>query len=239
MNETIILGAGELLSFLNQSSGIPLTITQTTTTNPMQFYLTIAISSIFTFYLLFQMLGTQIVGFFSKIVLKIFMRKSDIKNTIVIKHTFRDLFSTSMITQSTLEKIQKALIKFKGKPFNLILYTPGGEIFSATYISRMFSQYSGKIRSIIPTFAMSGGTLLALSTDEICMNDYSSLGAVDPQLGTMFKFGSARAWKEILKIKGKKAEDSSISMNMMGQQYTKSMKNQLTDLLKTKWIKKN
>ena len=83
---------------------------------------------------------------------------------------------------------------------------------------------------------MSGGTLLALSTNEIYMNDFSCLGCVDPQLGNLFKFGSARTWKEILKIKGKKADDQSIAFKYMGEQYTKSIRENIEQLLSDKVI---
>ncbi len=239
MNETMNEGIIALVSLLNQTNGIPLTITQTTTTNPYQFYLTLAMSGFFIFYFIIKLFGASIMSLVSKTMLRIFVRKNEIKNMMVIKHTSQDLFSASMIDRNTLESIQKALIKYNGKPFDLVLYTPGGEVFSATYISRMFQKYPGKIRSIVPTFAMSGGTLLALSTDEIYMNDYSCLGAVDPQLGNLFKFGSAKGWKEIVRIKGKKAEDNTISMKLMGEQYTKSIRENIKGLLKNKVDKKD
>ena len=239
MNETMNDGIIALVNLLNQTNGIPLTITSTNTTNPYQFYLTLLISSAFLFYFIISLFGKSIIGLISKTMLRIFIKKNEIKNMMVIKHTSQDLFSASMIDRKTLEQIQKALIKYNGKPFDLVLYTPGGEVFSATYISRMFQKYPGKIRSIVPTFAMSGGTLLALSTDEIHMNDYSCLGAVDPQLGNLFKFGSAKGWKEIVRIKGKKAEDNTISMKLMGEQYTKSIRENIKSLLKNKVDKKD
>ena len=76
---------------------------------------------------------------------------------------------------------------------------------------------------------MSGGTLLALSCDEIHMSDTACLGPVDPQLGSFFKFGSSNTWNKILKFKGKKAEDQSISLAHTGKQYTKSIKNYLME----------
>jgi ClpP class serine protease len=91
----------------------------------------------------------------------------------------------------------------------------------------MLKQYPGHIRTIIPMYSMSGGTLLALSTDELVMSPTSCLGPVDPQLGTLFKFGSAKSWDKILKFKGKKADDSSISLAYTGKQYTKSIRDHM------------
>jgi len=148
----------------------------------------------------------------------------------MIKHTQEALFGGSMIDQKTLIDISKALTKFKGKDFDLILHTPGGAIFPALFISRIFKQYPGKIRTIIPMYAMSGGTLLTLSTDEVFMSPTACLGPVDPQLGSLFKFGSAKSWDRILKFKGKKADDSSISMAFTGKQYTKTINNYLKEI---------
>jgi ClpP class serine protease len=224
----------ELINYLNESGGIPLSITNVTTTNPYQFYITTLIGGFMLIYIFGKTALTSIQTIYAKILLSNFKKKNRLGNLMVIKHTNSDLFSQAMINQNTLKDIQMKLIKFKGKPFDLILWTPGGEIFSATYISRMLKQYKGKIRSFIPIYSMSGGTMLALSTDEIYMNDSSCLGAVDPQLGNLFKFGSARSWKEIVKLKGKKAEDSSIAFKHIGEQYTKSIRENIRELLVNK-----
>lgn len=160
----------------------------------------------------------------------------------MIKHTTQGMFGGSMIDQTTLRKITQALAKFKGQDFDLILHTPGGEIFSALFISRILKNYPGKIRTIIPMYAMSGGTLLTLSTDEVYMSPTACLGPVDPQLGSLFKYGSAKSWDKILKFKGKKADDSSISMAFTGAQYTKTINNylkEITDFGMSKKDKKN
>lgn len=222
--------------FSNVSS-IPLEITQTT--NPYQFYLALILGSFAIFWVIGNVLGMKIKEGYAMLNLIYFRLKYKSNHLMIIKHTQNELFNPSMINQSTLRRVQDALIDFKGKPFDLILYTPGGEIFSATYISRMFKNYPGKIRSFIPVYSMSGGTFLALSTDEIYMNENSCLGAVDPQLGNLFKFGSARSWKEVLKVKKNKAEDSSISFKFIGEQYTKSMKESIRELLKGKVLQKD
>jgi ClpP class serine protease len=80
-------------------------------------------------------------------------------------------------------------------------------------------------------YAMSGGTLLALSTDEIEMSQTACMGPVDPQLGNLFKYGSAASWDHIVKYKGKKAEDQTISFAMIGRQYTQTIKNHLDKVM--------
>ena len=145
------------------------------------------------------------------------------RNVVLIKHTGSDLFSMSMIDQKCLRKISYIMNKLKGEDFDLVLHTPGGDIFSTLAISRLINQYPGKIRAIIPLYSMSGGSLLALSCKEILMTQNASTGPIDPQISSFFKFGSARAWEHIVKFKGKKADDQSVSFAMMGKQYTKSI----------------
>lgn len=227
----------EFLKYLNESgSGIPLQVIQTTQVNWVQFGLSIfiaALGSFFIFYLLFQNMKNIIVPVIMKIKLAS-IKKHSKRNILLIKHTERAMFSQSMIEQKTLAQVGTALAKFKGKDFDLILHTPGGDIFFTLFISRLLKAYPGNIRAIIPQYSMSGGTFLALSCDEIVMDNASCLGPVDPQLGSMFKFGSAKSWDKILKFKGKKAEDSSISMAYTGKQYTKTLASVVSSLIEDK-----
>lgn len=225
VNETIIQFV------IGNASAIPLEITQSTRTNWTQFVLTIAVSALAFFWLLGHYTGDIIGSGLSKIKIKIFKKRLGIKYLMIIKHTKSGLFDMSMINQRTMRDIQEALIKFKGNDFDLVLYTGGGEIFSSEFISRLFRNYQGKIRTFVPVYSMSGGTYLALSTDEIYMNDYACLGVLDPQMGNLFSYGSAKGWKEVLRLKKGKANDQSIIMNLMGKQYTKTMKENISELL--------
>lgn len=218
----------------DNATRIPLEVTQTTAQNGFQFWMNIVIAGFAMIYFVILMLAQVAKGGLAKIVLTIFKKVNKTNHLMVIKHTNREMFSQSMIDQNTMTEVQEALTKFNGKPFDLIMYTPGGDIFSAEYISRLFKQYPGKIRSFVPIYAMSGGTYLALSTNEIYMNDYASLGATDPQLGTMFSFGSAKGWQEVMRLKKGKANDQSIIMAMMGKQYTKTGKDNVNALLMDK-----
>jgi len=68
-------------------------------------------------------------------------------------------------------------------PIDLVLHTPGGLVLPATQIARAINRRKGKVTAIVPHYAMSGGTLIALAADEIVMSDHAVLGPVDPQLG--------------------------------------------------------
>lgn len=226
----LLLNASQLLNGMNMSDGIPLHVTMTAATDPTQYIITLLFGSFMLIWILGGVMGTSIKSALSKLTLHA-LKKQAKRNIVVIKHTQSDLFSQSMINQKTLEDMNKALNKFEGKDFDLILHTPGGEIFSANFISRLLKNYKGKIRAIVPMYSMSGGTLLAMSCDEIYMGSNSCLGPVDPQIGSLFKYGSGRAWNEVVKKKGKKADDSSIIFDMMSKQYTKSIKTSVSEAI--------
>jgi len=68
-------------------------------------------------------------------------------------------------------------------PIDLVLHTPGGMVLASLQIARAVKKHPGPVRVIVPFYAMSGGTLIALAADEIVMSDHAVLGPVDPQLG--------------------------------------------------------
>lgn len=68
-------------------------------------------------------------------------------------------------------------------PIDLILHTPGGLVLAAEQIAHALRRHPSKVTVMIPHYAMSGGTLLALAADEILMDENAVLGPVDPQLG--------------------------------------------------------
>jgi ClpP class serine protease len=68
-------------------------------------------------------------------------------------------------------------------PLDLILHTLGGLVLAALQIARAIDKHKGKVTVLVPHYAMSGGTLIALAADEIIMSEHAVLGPVDPQLG--------------------------------------------------------
>ncbi len=75
----------------------------------------------------------------------------------------------------------------------LILHTPGG-VTSATetiveYLHAKFSD----IHVVVPTYAMSAGTMISLSANKVIMGRQSQLGPIDPQLPVGGGYVSARA----------------------------------------------
>lgn len=64
----------------------------------------------------------------------------------------------------------------------VILETSGGVIEVVERIVTTFRQHYGTVEFIVPKYAMSAGTVLVLSGDEIYMDYYSLLGPIDPQV---------------------------------------------------------
>lgn len=67
---------------------------------------------------------------------------------------------------------------------DLLLHTPGGDMDAAEKIVSMIRNVVGneELRIVIPDFAKSSGTLIALGADAIVMSDSSELGPIDPQI---------------------------------------------------------
>jgi len=64
----------------------------------------------------------------------------------------------------------------------VLLDTGGGSIELVQRIVETLRHHYRVVRFIVPNTAMSAGTVLALSGDEILMNYYSRLGPIDPQI---------------------------------------------------------
>ena len=68
-------------------------------------------------------------------------------------------------------------------PIDIIIHTPGGIALAATQIAFALDAHPGKKTVMVPHYAMSGGTLIALAADEVMMDPNAVLGPVDPQIG--------------------------------------------------------
>jgi ClpP class serine protease len=69
-------------------------------------------------------------------------------------------------------------------PLDIVLHTPGGLVLASEQIANALKRRAGPVRILIPHYAMSGGTMIALASDEIVMDPGAVLGPVDPQLGS-------------------------------------------------------
>ena len=72
----------------------------------------------------------------------------------------------------------------KGSDLDFMLHTPGGDMDAAEKLITMIRTRvgNGYLRVIVPDFAKSAGTLMAIGADKIVMSDTSELGPIDPQI---------------------------------------------------------
>jgi hypothetical protein len=66
-----------------------------------------------------------------------------------------------------------------------MLHTPGGDVDAAeklVTLVRSVAGEQGQVRVIVPDYAKSAGTLMALGANSIVMSDSSELGPIDPQI---------------------------------------------------------
>jgi ClpP class serine protease len=84
-----------------------------------------------------------------------------------------------------IEELKAAAPKKGGHPKKLtvLLETTGGYIETVERIVNVFRMHYETVEYIVPNYAYSAGTVLALSGDELYMDYYSILGPIDPQIG--------------------------------------------------------
>lgn len=72
----------------------------------------------------------------------------------------------------------------RGTPIDLLLNSPGGNIDAAEKIITLIRKRAGNaaVRVIVPDYAKSAATLIALGANSIVMSDSSELGIIDPQV---------------------------------------------------------
>ena len=69
-----------------------------------------------------------------------------------------------------------------GRAIEIVLHTPGGLVLAARQIAAALADHDGKVTAVVPHYAMSGGTLIALAADEILVDGHAALGPIDPQI---------------------------------------------------------
>ncbi|HLI52350.1 MAG TPA: hypothetical protein VKU87_11160, partial [Thermomicrobiaceae bacterium] len=72
-----------------------------------------------------------------------------------------------------------------GSSLDFLLQTSGGDVDAADKIAGILRKRvgsTGTLRVVVPDYAKSAGTLIALGADRIVMSDSSELGPIDPQI---------------------------------------------------------
>ena len=106
----------------------------------------------------------------------------------------------STIDYSDILPVQDQLANLSGQAIDVILETPGGFAEAAEDIIALIRGKFDKVGIIVPGWAKSAGTILALAGDEILMGRGSALGPIDAQIAQANgKRFSAHAFLEGLK----------------------------------------
>ncbi len=92
--------------------------------------------------------------------------------------------SFSIITHEDLHGLMGAVygVDDPSRGLTLILHTPGGVTNAAESIVSYLRSKFDQVEVIVPTLAMSVGTMIALASDRIIMGRQSQLGPIDPQM---------------------------------------------------------
>jgi len=132
------------------------------------------------------------------------------------------------ITIEDSEQVLRAIRSTpKDVPIDLILHTPGGLALAASQIAMALKNHPAETRVIIPHYAMSGGTLIALAADRIIMDPHAVLGPVDPQITTKEGTVPAASIVRVAEEKKEKAED----MTLIYADVSRKAINQMMDLI--------
>jgi len=118
------------------------------------------------------------------------------------------------------------------QPIALILHTPGGMVLAAAQIAMALKRHPSKKIVIVPHYAMSGGTLIALAADEIWMDPNAVLGPLDPQLGVEQGFyAPAPSIVKVANLKGKDASDKLLLMADVAEKAMSEVKEMIVNLV--------
>ena len=114
-------------------------------------------------------------------------------------------------------------------PIDLIIHTPGGVALAATQIALALEAHPAKKTVIVPHYAMSGGTLIALAADELMMDPHAVLGPVDPQLGDQQGMYAASS---ILRVVERKKIDELDDRTLYLAEESRKAVAQITDIVR-------
>ena len=81
---------------------------------------------------------------------------------------------------------------------DLMLHTPGGDIDAAEKLIALIRSRvtTGFLRTVVPDYAKSAGTLMVLGADAVVMGDGSELGPIDPQVN-LTDCNGHRTWQSV------------------------------------------
>ena len=160
--------------------------------------------------------------------------------TLIHRQEQLGLFGIPFYRYIDIEDSEQVLRAIRTTPpdtsIGIVIHTPGGLVLAATQIALALKDHPAKTTVIVPHYAMSGGTLIALAADEILMDPHAVLGPIDPQLsdpqmGVIPAASVLRAVRE----KGKeKVDDLTLIRADVAEKAIRQLKELVVELTKDK-----
>jgi ClpP class serine protease len=86
------------------------------------------------------------------------------------------------IMPSDSDDLSEVLEGITGRHIDLLIHTPGGGVDAVEKIVTVLKKRTDSFRVLVPGWAKSGGTVIAISSSEIVLGINSEMGPIDPQL---------------------------------------------------------
>ena len=86
------------------------------------------------------------------------------------------------IGHSDADDISEIIEGLETKDIDLIIQTPGGMVDAVEKVVTVLKARLNSYRVIVPSWAKSGGTVIAMSSEQILLGVNSELGPIDPQM---------------------------------------------------------
>ena len=153
--------------------------------------------------------------------------------TIAIIHDFGHPYGHQtderkyLSTREAFEILAEIRSVGKDTPIDVILHTPGGEVFACELIASALKDRPNTT-AYVPYCAMSAGTIIALATEKVVMGKYACLGPIDTQF---FGF-PIESFVRLLKEKPiKDVDDTTVLLAYLAEKELKTARQRACELL--------
>ena len=153
--------------------------------------------------------------------------------TIAIVHDFGHPYGHQtderkyLSTREAFEILAEIRSVGKDTPIDVILHTPGGEVFACELIASALKNRPNTT-AYVPYCAMSAGTIIALATEKVVMGRHACLGPIDTQF---FGF-PIESFVRLLKEKPiQDVEDTTVLLAYLAEKELKSARQRACELL--------
>jgi hypothetical protein len=153
--------------------------------------------------------------------------------TIAIIHDFGHPYGHQtderkyLSTREAFEILAEIRSVGKDTPIDVVLHTPGGEVFACELIATALKDRPNTT-AYVPYCAMSAGTIIALATEKVVMGRYACLGPIDTQF---FGF-PIESFVRLLKEKPiQNVDDTSVLLAYLAERELKSARQRACELL--------